>query len=194
MRVIFKIQLAIFLFVLLAAIGATLWFIGFQQQLPAEPEIILTPENLTMEISSPAFKDGKFIPLKYACDGENINPPLEIKNFPAGTESLVLIVDGPDEPAGIVTRWIIWNISPEFNFIKEGGAPEGAVVGLNDMGDNSYAGPCPPPESTHRYFFKLYALNSVLALENSAKKSDLEKAMEGKVIKRVQLMGLYARQ
>lgn len=192
MQLIFKIQLAIFLIAVLIAIGVAFWLIGIQQKNSPEPEIILAPAAIDMEISSPVFKDGKFIPPKYACGG--VNPPLEIKNPPAGTESLVLIVEGPDEPAGAVVRWIVWNISPEFNFIKEGGAPEGAVVGLNDSGENSYAGPCPPPETTRRYFFKLYALNAALDLENSAKKADLEKAMEGKVIKRVQLMGLYASQ
>ncbi len=192
MQTIFKIQLAIFFFAALMAIAAALWLIGAQRELPAELEA--APEDSSMKISSPAFKDGKFIPPKYACDGENINPPLEIKNLPVGTESLVLIVDNPDAPDGTSVHWIIWNISPEFDFIKEGGAPEGAVIGPNDFRENSYAGPCPPPETVHRYFFKLYALNSVLGQGSFAGKADLEKAMEGKVIKRVQLMGLYARQ
>jgi len=146
----------------------------------------------TMKISSPAFEDNSPIPSKYTCDGEDINPPLEIKHIPEGTQSLVLIVDDPDAPSGTFLHWLVWNISPETNFIKENSLPAGAVQGKNDFGKENYGGPC-PPFGQHRYFFRLYALDKKLNLPVGSKLKEVEKAMQGHILGESQLVGLYQR-
>jgi len=146
-----------------------------------------------MKISSPAFGTNQTIPLKYTCDGENINPPLQIYDVPVGTKSLVLISDDPDAPMGIWVHWTAWNISPETKEIGENNAPIGAVEGMTSFGDKGYGGPC-PPSGTHRYFFKLYALDSILDLPTIAKAADIEKAIKGHILDKTELIGLYKRQ
>ena len=146
-------------------------------------------------ISSTAFRDNGSIPSKYTCDGKDVNPPLIMENVPEKARSLVLIVDDPDAPAGIWVHWVVWNIAPRTRSIKENSTPEGvsrpsAEVGLNDFRKRSYGGPC-PPSGTHRYFFKLYALDAALNLPAGSKKQDVERAMRGHVIARTQVMGLY---
>jgi Raf kinase inhibitor-like YbhB/YbcL family protein len=150
-----------------------------------------------MNLTSSAFNNGALIPQKYACDGERINPPLTFSNIPAGTKSLVLIMEDPDVPKyfradGIFDHWLIWNIPPTSKGVKEGSIPEG-VVGLNTRGTLEYAPPC-PPDKEHRYFFYLYALDSTIQLEKTSNKKDLLKAIEGKIIDKVELMGRYERQ
>lgn len=148
-------------------------------------------QNL-MQLTSSTFKDNQFIPSKYTCDGENLNPPLEISEVPANAKSLVLIVDDPDAPNGNFTHWLLWNISPSIKEIREGETPQGAVEGLNDFGKNSYGGPC-PPSGVHHYHFKLYALDTILELNSSATKEDLEKAIKDHVLDSAELIGLYQR-
>ena len=143
-------------------------------------------------LSSTAFQNNGSIPSKYTCDGSDINPPLVIENVPAGAKSLALIVDDPDAPMGTWVHWLVWNISPHTTGIKENDVPKGALSGLNDFKKQSYGGPC-PPSGTHRYFFKLYALDSILSLSSGAKKADLEKAMKGHIISQSQIIGLYKR-
>ena len=145
-----------------------------------------------MRLTSPAFKNNQLIPKKYTCDGENINPPLQISGIPAGTKSLVLIVDDPDAPMGTWVHWVVWNISPDTTLIEENSVPQGSIQGVNDFGKNTYGGPC-PPRGTHRYYFKLYALNTKLPLNPSATKKDVEKAMEGAILEKAELVGLYKR-
>jgi len=145
-----------------------------------------------LTIKSPAFENKKEIPSKYTCDGEDINPPLIIENVPKGTKSLVLIVDDPDAPMGLWVHWILWNISPDTKEIKEGSVPKGAIEGINDFKKNEYGGPC-PPFGTHRYFFKLYALDTILKLDKNSKKDDLEKAMKDHIIEKTEILGLYKR-
>jgi hypothetical protein len=140
-------------------------------------------------VSSPAFENGKFIPRKYTCDGDDVNPPLEIKNIPKETKSLALIVDDPDAPKGTWEHWTVWNIPPTER-IQENTVP--GVEGLNDFGRHSYGGPC-PPFGTHRYFFKVYALDTLLNLSPNARKKDLERAMEGHILSKGELIGLYKR-
>lgn len=158
---------------------------------PAPPKIEIESEK-RMSLESPAFENNQYIPLKYTCDGEDINPPLEIKNVPEGTKSLVLILEDPDAPRGTFSHWLLWNIKPETSLIEENSYPQGAVLGLNDFGKNSYGGPC-PPKGTHRYYFKLYALNTSIEIDQNSKKGDLEKAIKGKIIAKAELIGLYQR-
>src|ERR1700730_16873973 len=115
-----------------------------------------------MKITSPAFQEGGNIPQKFTCDGANVNPALRLEGITADAKSLVLIVDDPDAPGGSFTHWLIWNIDPKASEISEGSAPKGAQ-GKNDFGKSGYGGPC-PPSGTHRYFFKLFALDQPLNL------------------------------
>ena len=145
-----------------------------------------------LQLVSPAFKHNELIPKKYTCDGKDINPSLLIENIPAGAKSLALIVDDPDAPVGTWVHWVVWNISPDIREIKEDSVPKGAQQGVNDFRKNDYGGPC-PPSGTHRYFFKLYALDKVLNLGSKAKKGDLEGAMKGHILEKAELVGLYRR-
>jgi len=145
-----------------------------------------------LQLVSPAFKHNEFIPEKYTCDGKDINPPLLIENIPSGTKSMALIVDDPDAPAGTWVHWVVWNISPDTKEMKESSVPEGAQQGVNDFRKHEYGGPC-PPSGTHRYFFKLYALDTMLNLGSKAKKSDIEQAMKGHILEKTELIGRYRR-
>jgi Raf kinase inhibitor-like YbhB/YbcL family protein len=145
-----------------------------------------------IKIKSPVFKNGGMIPAKYTCKGEDFNPPLLIENTPDQAKSLVLVVDDPDAPMGTFTHWLLWNINPKVKEIKENSIPEGAVLGANDFGKTTYGGPC-PPFGTHRYFFKVYALNTVLNLPAGANRLQLKKAMEGHILDRGELMGKFSK-
>jgi hypothetical protein len=148
-----------------------------------------SPMEIT--ITSPAFAEGEPIPAKFSCDGEDISPELVWSGIPEGTASLALIMDDPDAPMGTWVHWVLFNLPP-----GSAGLPEGAA-GLGEDGNNSwkrtgYGGPC-PPGGTHRYFFKLYALDTTLDLEPGATKKALEKAMEGHILAQAELMGTYSR-
>jgi Raf kinase inhibitor-like YbhB/YbcL family protein len=145
-----------------------------------------------LRISSPAFEDNGSIPVKYTCDGANVSPPLRIDNVPSGAKSLALIVDDPDAPRGIWVHWVVCNIDPKTRELKEDTVPEDSVQGINDFETYNYGGPC-PPSGTHRYFFKLYALDAPLSFSADAGKAGLEKAMRGHVIAQTQIVGLYRR-
>lgn len=145
-----------------------------------------------MTITSPAFEDNGDIPARYTCDGKDINPPLKFGNIPAGARSLALIVDDPDAPGGIWVHWVVWNIDPGTVEIGENTVPKGSVQGVNDFEKRDYGGPC-PPSGTHRYFFKLYALDTLLNFSSDAGKAGLEKAMEGHILAKAQIVGLYKR-
>ncbi len=142
-----------------------------------------------LRITSSAFVHEGFIPAKYTCDGDDINPPLEIDGIPERAQSLVLIVDDPDAPMGTWDHWVVWNVSPAKK-IEENSVP--GTEGLNDFGKHSYGGPC-PPSGTHRYFFKIYALDTKLALNPNSRKKDVERAMEAHVLAKGEILGLYAR-
>jgi len=145
-----------------------------------------------MKITSPAFENNQMIPQKYTCDGEDINPPLQINDIPAGTQSLVLIVDDPDAPSGDWVHWLVWNINPATKLISENESPQGAIQGINDFGKQNYGGPC-PPSGIHHYQFKIYALNTTLNLTSSSRKKDLETAIENHILDKALLIGLYQR-
>lgn len=154
-------------------------------------------QNKTMEIltlTSSVFEHNGQIPSKYTCDSDNMLPPLSIGGVDGNAQSLVLIMDDPDavKPAGKVwDHWVVWNVSPTTKEIKEGVEPEG-VHGVGSGGNSDYRGPC-PPDREHRYFFKLYALDTTLNLPEGSTKSDVEKAMEGHVMQEAELVGLYER-
>jgi len=146
----------------------------------------------TLKIASPAFKLNELIPVKHTCDGPDVNPLIEIEGVPANAKSLALIVDDPDAPRGLWVHWLVWNIDPATKQIKENTVPQGAFQGMNDFRKQHYGGPC-PPSGTHRYFFKLYALDTTLTLRQDASKPMLENAMKGHVLAQAELIGLYKR-
>lgn len=150
-------------------------------------------ENIkTMRITSPVFKNNEKIPAKYTCDGENINPPLEISDIPENTVSLALIVDDPDAPRGLWSHWLVWNIDPATKEIAENSMPAGAMQGKTDSGRMSYSGPC-PSRGTHHYFFSIYALNTKLNLLQDTNEAGLKKAIEDHILASGELIGLYNR-
>lgn len=155
---------------------------------------------MSLNLTSPAFEDQGSIPAKYTCDGADINPPLEIKKAPVSTKSLVLIVDDPDAPrqaggqaSGDWVHWILWNIAPDASRILENSVPAGSIEGTTDFNRAGWGGPC-PPSGVHRYQFRLYALDARLGLPSTARKSDLEAAMQGHILEQTMLVGLYERQ
>jgi Raf kinase inhibitor-like YbhB/YbcL family protein len=146
-------------------------------------------DKATLTVSSPAFDHEGYIPKKYTCDGENISPPLNIQGVPKAAKSLVLIMDDPDAPSGVFDHWVVWNISPT-EVIKENSLR--GTSGKNSMGKSGYTGPC-PPSGTHRYFFKVYALDTLLDPGDDTDKKVVEQAIEKHVIAYGELMGLYKR-
>src|SRR5574341_875714 len=144
----------------------------------------------TPKLSSPAFSANGMIPPKHTCDGADTSPPLRIEGIPPGAKTLALIVDDPDAPRGTWVHWVAWNIDPATREIPENGLPKGAVQGRNDFGTEKYGGPC-PPSGTHRYFFKLYALDASLGLADGATKAQLESAMKGHILGQAEFVGLY---
>lgn len=153
---------------------------------------------MDISIFSNAFENDGTIPQEYTCDGDDLSPPLEWSGIPTGTQSLVLICDDPDAPVGTWVHWVIFNISPEINSLPKG-VPDDAFVaelgtqGTNDFGKIGYGGPCPPKGKPHRYFFKLYALDSTFNLDPGAKKSEVEKSMQGHILGEGKLIGTYGR-
>lgn len=143
-----------------------------------------------MKLSSSAFKNNGDIPVRYTCDGPDVSPPLEINGAPVECRSLVLIVDDPDAPRGTWNHWIVFNIPPQIASIAEDSVP--GTQGVNDFRKTDYGGPC-PPSGTHRYFFKLFALDSHLDLPAGVTRGKLEQAMEGHILDSCELMGRYYR-
>jgi Raf kinase inhibitor-like YbhB/YbcL family protein len=145
----------------------------------------------TMKVTSSAFKEGGMIPDKFSKDGQNVNPPLKIEDAPADAKSLLLIMDDPDAPVGLFTHWLVWNIDPKTTEIAENSVPKDAVQGTNDYPNLGYGGP-QPPSGTHRYYFKIFALDRTLDLKTGAKRKDVDAAMRGHVIGQGELMGRYS--
>lgn len=170
--------------IIITIILLSLIFIKFNKQ--------ETEDNGKMEIKSSAFKNNERIPSKYTCDSDNVNPPLEITNIPSNAKSLVLVVDDPDAPSGTWVHWAVWNI-PLTNTIDENSVPKGAMQGENDFGNNNYGGMCPPPGKEHRYFFKIYALDTTLNLPASSKKPDVESSMRNHILDKAELIGIYSK-
>lgn len=152
-------------------------------------EILKSKELKAMGITCDAFKNHTYIPVKYTCDGENVNPPFNIKNIPLEAKSLVLIIEDQDAPVRPWVHWIVWNI-PLTESIKENSVP--GVEGWNDLGNQNYGGPC-PISGTHKYLFKIYALDQLIKLNPAATKNELEKAMNPYIIAFGEMVGLYKR-
>jgi hypothetical protein len=156
-----------------------------------QENIIQIKMEQVMVLSSSAFENNGTIPSVYTCDGSGISPPLEITNVPKNAQSLALIVEDPDVPSGTVTHWIIWNIPPQKSQFAEDEKidfPQGITV----AGTTGYKVPC-PPSGTHRYFFKLYALDTMLDLGDGSTKDNLVHAMDGHILEQATLMGKYSR-
>lgn len=151
----------------------------------------------TWELTSAAFAPGEEIPAKYTCDGDDISPPLQWADPPAGTQSIALIADDPDAPRGTWVHWVLYNLPADSRSLPEAIPPQAELADGSRHGENSwkrsdYGGPC-PPSGTHRYFFKLYALDTLLDLDPGADKDALLKAMEGHVLAQTDVMGTYSR-
>jgi hypothetical protein len=146
-----------------------------------------------MLISTFAFEDGGIIPIKYTCDGDGVNPPLKFYSAPKEAKSLLLLVDDPDASGGTFTHWIVFNIDPTTTSIAEGKAPAGATEGRSTSGDIGYLGPC-PPSGTHRYFFRLYALDTTLGLKRGANREEIMQMASSHIIAQAEYMGQYGRQ
>lgn len=154
-------------------------------------------EKMEIKLTSPVFKEGEFIPKKYTCDGENVSPPLGWSGIPATTKSIALICDDPDAPMGTWVHWVIFNIPASVKRLNENikiakVLEDGTVQGNNDSRKIGYAGPC-PPGGTHRYFFKIYALDKRIEHTPGATKKELIKEMEGHILAEGKLMGKYSR-
>lgn len=146
-----------------------------------------------MKLTSSAFDHNQPIPAKYTCDESNINPPLLFEDIPSRTKSLVLIMDDPDAPSGTWVHWVVFNIKPTEKGIGEGlQFSQGADDGMNSWGKPGYGGPC-PPSGTHRYIFKLYALDTQLEIHGNPTKEIVEQQMQGHVLEQAELIGLYQR-
>jgi Raf kinase inhibitor-like YbhB/YbcL family protein len=147
----------------------------------------------TLTITSPAFGQGEAIPARHTCDGNDTSPALVIAKVPPAAQTLALIMDDPDAPVGTWVHWVVWNIPAQTREIPEGGQLPQAAQGRNSWPRTGYGGPC-PPSGTHRYFFKVYALDTKLHLGSSTTKAVLERAMEGHILAKGELMGTYKRQ
>jgi hypothetical protein len=152
---------------------------------------------MTIRLTSKSFADGDMIPIRFTCNGEDVSPPLEWSGVPPNARSLALVMDDPDAPMGTWVHWVLYNIPPGTSSLAEG-IPTGETTlvgtqGKNDSRRSGYSGPCPPRGMAHRYYFKLYALDSDLKLPPGLRKSDLEKAIQGHILAQGQLIGRYAR-
>jgi Raf kinase inhibitor-like YbhB/YbcL family protein len=153
---------------------------------------------MKITLTSPAFREGDTIPKQYTGDGKDASPPLQWDGGPEGTKSLALICDDPDAPRGTWVHWVLFNLPGDVRELAEGMPAEkvltnGARQGKNDFGKIDYGGPAPPRGKPHRYFFKLYALDTLLDLQPGATKDQVVKAMEGHILTEGQLMGRYGR-
>lgn len=152
---------------------------------------------MSLTVSSTAFLSGQSIPIKYSCTGREVSPPLTWTGVPADTKSFALIVDDPDAPGGTWVHWVMFNIPAATNNLPEaipagGQLSDGSLQGKNSSGTQGYNGPC-PPSGTHRYFFKLYALNATLTLSAGASTQQLLAAMQGHILAQGELMGTFSK-
>lgn len=154
---------------------------------------------MSFQISTTAFSEGGMIPKKFTCDGPDVSPQLSWKDAPIGTQSFAVVMDDPDAPVGTWVHWVLYNLPASAKELPEGVEKQeqlaggGALQGRNDFRRIGYGGPCPPPGKPHRYYFKLYALDTKLDLKAGATKADLERAMKGHILGQTQLVGRYGR-
>ncbi|MCL5773692.1 MAG: YbhB/YbcL family Raf kinase inhibitor-like protein [Firmicutes bacterium] len=190
-----KSKIFAIILVLLVFTGFTYWRVFKPVRVINRQEMALQKSSLSksdsMKITSSAFNNQEQIPPKYTADGRNVNPPLSISGVPKSAKNLVLIINDPDAPAGTWTHWTVWNINPAVKEIAENSVPSGAVEGKTSFGKPGYGGPA-PPSGTHRYFFKLYALDTKLDIYADASPEELFKAMEGHILDYSELIGIYS--
>ena len=153
---------------------------------------------MSLQLSTTAFSNGGTIPKQYTCDGPDLSPPLSWNGAPSGTQSFALIADDPDAPVGTWVHWVLYNAPAGSNGLAEGvkkqdQLADGTLQGRNDFRKVGYGGPCPPPGKPHRYFFKLYALDTKLNLKAGSTKADVESAMKGHTLAQAEWMGKYGR-
>jgi Raf kinase inhibitor-like YbhB/YbcL family protein len=151
----------------------------------------------TIEVRSTAFAEGDRIPSDFTCEGADMSPPIEWANIPSGTKSIAIFVEDPDAPSGNWSHWLAYDLPPSMRQLPPGipasqGLPAGGIQGRTDFGNAGYSGPC-PPQGTHRYFFRVYALDTLLGLKPGATKQELLRAMQGHILAQGQLMGTYDR-
>jgi Raf kinase inhibitor-like YbhB/YbcL family protein len=181
------------------AVVPILFFCCEKKEKPAISKFQEKGDNkMTIKITSPAFAQGEMIPSKYTADGQNVSPPLKWEGVSGGTLSIALICDDPDAPMGTWVHWVMWNIPPDKKELPENvppdqKLPDGSIQGITDFKRAGYGGPA-PPSGTHRYYFKLYGLDTKLDLPTSSTKAQLLKAMEGHILSQGELMGKYKRQ
>ncbi len=181
----------VWVLLVIVIIGIIFFSYNYYRDIKLRKSYIIS-ENYMIKVASTSFPTNGTIPKEYTCDGQNINPKLMIENVPINASSLVLIVDDPDSPSGIFTHWLVWNIDPKIKEIKVNNIPKDAQTGENDFGRVGYGGPC-PNQGTHRYFFRVYALDTVLNLPPGAKRSELTSSIAGHIIDKGELMGKYSR-
>jgi Raf kinase inhibitor-like YbhB/YbcL family protein len=153
----------------------------------------------SLVVTTTAFRDGEPVPVRHTCDGDDLSPALSWTGVPVEARAFALICDDPDAPRGTWVHWLLWNLPSDAVELGEGvppnpELPSGARQGTNDSGDLGYGGPCPPPGKPHRYFFRLFALDTPLNLEPGVKRAELESAMAGHVLAQGTLMGTYGRE
>jgi len=186
--------------ILIVFVAGFAFFQGNREAKETESKTKIEKKEKSMTITSPAFGNNQKIPGKYTCDGENISPPLEFSDIPKNAQSLVLIADDPDAPSKTWVHWIVYNIDPSTKKVEENSVPQSGIQGMTDFGEEGYGGPCPPPalqnrdeSGTHRYFFKLYALDRMLDVPEGLAKQQILEKMDGLVADEAELVGLYSR-
>jgi len=183
--------------ILAIVVISTLWFCSCKNG--ESPDSKATgDEKMQIKITSPVFSNGSLIPSKYTCDGQNVSPPLQWQNVPAAAKSLAIICDDPDAPVGTWVHWVLYNLPPDTTQLAENIPADRILVshanqGTNDFRKIGYGGPC-PPSGTHRYFFKIYALDTTIDLQPGATKKQLLNAARGHIIGTGELIGKYSRQ
>lgn len=161
------------------------------KKVDASPSMEGTVE-MTIQITSSAFNEGDKIPRLFTCDDKNVSPPLDWTGVPSNAESLVIIMDDPDAPAGDWVHWVLYDLKPDLKGLKQG-MTENGIAGQNDFRRTGYGGPCPPKGSTHRYYIKIYAVDAKLGLQEGASRTQVEKLMKGHILAQGQLVGRYGR-
>ncbi len=167
------------------------WFLTARRSAVVSDDAFING-SITMKLESPAFEQNGEIPSEYTCDGKDVNPPLSVSGVPASAKSLVLLVEDPDAVSGTWIHWLVWNIDPAAGNFASGAVPRGGVEGTTSAGRTGWHGPC-PPSGSHRYFFKMYALDVTLDLPTSTQATELERAMHGHIVDKAGLVGSYKR-
>ena len=190
---------AITIAILLFVIGLAVFFLVYPVGLTPSPESTGTRHVVSIAVSSPTLKPNERIDERYTCEGDDVSPPLKWSGYPADSKSFVVIMEDPDAPGGGFTHWVVYNIPASVSELPEAlpaidKLDNGIYQGINDFGKIGYGGPCPPPGTTHRYFFRVYALDTVLELPPGATKDEVMKGLKDHIIGEGSLMVKYGRQ